>query len=472
MGKSRGTPITIELLANDLPRLPTPKGIFPRLTNLKLNLLEDPRKLNQVAKTSVFNEPPPKSNKFFTYFVPRGLQEESDFEQQRLDMTKVKWFDSGNENSGPPPVSASTPGVDVSTLDQEFMSPIGAGVGPGGFDEDYGTITGQLETEYLDKEWETTDADRNFVHLLNEVKHEGGGIGERGLSFLEIEAQYDRSGFGEIQEESEYDYESGGVSGLFEQSDGEVCDQSLFEFEGEEVESSDESDESPLPPKKKKKKTRVVSDYDEESVCEIDDEYEEDEEEEKLTAQECLYRLRSMCKGLKRSRPDLVKFIKSHNFTYASDPEVMTMVYEDVKNELQMGSVLVQYKMIIMAASYVLEQAIESYLPQHSIKGFLRHQIKNMEDYDMLLLELGEENAYGLIGGSTPVELRLVFAIMMSAGGFYGIKRLGFNPVTMLQNSFGDNYIDDEDEGERGTPEEARQERMEELRNKYKSKSE
>lgn len=480
-------------------QLPLPRGEFPRLTNLKLDLLEDKKKLSQTARTSQFNEPPPKSNKLFRYFVHNSLKTEEDFEKQRLKKSfKIEWYGMGDssieESNGPALAIASDTQPSTSMIASTSvpkLSNITNDIFAGGVGPPPPVENTQLR-EYYDEEWKTTDEDRNFVHLLNSAG-ENGDIGEKGLSFIEKEQEYDNKGFGEGEEEYEYDYgfddeeedifglddDEGNRSTVGGHSDHqhtdyfdfvEADDDNFVEVEGD-YDEGEEFEEGEY--------ESVIDDDGGDEVFDEGDDF-DDEDDEPLTPQELHSSLRRLCRGLKKKRPDLVRFIKSHNFTYDSDPEVMKMVYDDVLNEYKMDSVLFQYKLFIVVFSFGLEKMISRYSPQNSIDGFFLHQIKNMEDYELLLLELGEENNYGVIGGDTPVEIRLIFAIVMSAAGFWGIQRIGFNPIALLQNTLGGGTIDDLDPaassggggGGSVNTEEQRRQRVEELRNKYKKKEE
>jgi len=71
------------------------------------------------------------------------------------------------------------------------------------------------------------------------------------------------------------------------------------------------------------------------------------------------------------------------------------------------------------------------------MSGFTKHQILNMSSYDKLLIELGEKS-YVPGDSDWPVEIRLLFLIVVNAAFFLGGKLLqkktGSNIFGMLEN--------------------------------------
>ena len=75
------------------------------------------------------------------------------------------------------------------------------------------------------------------------------------------------------------------------------------------------------------------------------------------------------------------------------------------------------------------------------MKGFTQQQITAMSSYEKLLIELGEKN-YVPEGSKWPVELRLVFLILMNTAFFIVsrsiMKKTGSNIMGMM-NKMSDN---------------------------------
>ena len=71
------------------------------------------------------------------------------------------------------------------------------------------------------------------------------------------------------------------------------------------------------------------------------------------------------------------------------------------------------------------------------MEGFTQQQIRNMNSYDRLLIELGEKS-YIPEGSDWPVELRLLFLIIINAGFFCVskmlMKKTGSNILNMINS--------------------------------------
>ena len=81
------------------------------------------------------------------------------------------------------------------------------------------------------------------------------------------------------------------------------------------------------------------------------------------------------------------------------------------------------------------------------MQGFARHQVSNMSNYDHLLVEISEKN-YVPKGSNFPVELQLLFAIVVQAGSFVVWKKISgssgldpsiFNPGKSTNSSSNSN---------------------------------
>ena len=107
---------------------------------------------------------------------------------------------------------------------------------------------------------------------------------------------------------------------------------------------------------------------------------------------------------------------------------------------LSLDSTVESYKTYLIYGFMGVELIFGTWL-KFDMKGFAQHQISNMHTYEKLLVELGEKS-YVPGDSKWPIELRLLFTIVIQAGlfilGKVMLKKTGTNVMNMM-NSFTSN---------------------------------
>lgn len=142
---------------------------------------------------------------------------------------------------------------------------------------------------------------------------------------------------------------------------------------------------------------------------------------------------------LKKSYPSSVNIIPQ--YTIHSNLHEMTKAYEDTVKRVSIDSSVETYKSYLFNGFLVVEWVFGSFLG-FDMKGFTQQQIVNSGSYDQLLVELGEKS-YVPSGSKWPVELRLLFTIVLNAGVFIVgkmiMKNTGANLLNMMNKASGSN---------------------------------
>ena len=123
-------------------------------------------------------------------------------------------------------------------------------------------------------------------------------------------------------------------------------------------------------------------------------------------------------------------------FSIHSDYNQMNRTYENTVRRLSLDSTVETYKTYLIGGFMLAEFILGSWL-KFDMEGFTQQQIRNMSSYDRLLIELGEKS-YVPEGSDWPVELRLLFLIIINAGFFCVskmlMKKTGSNILNMINS--------------------------------------
>jgi hypothetical protein len=103
-------------------------------------------------------------------------------------------------------------------------------------------------------------------------------------------------------------------------------------------------------------------------------------------------------------------------FTIHSDYATMQRTYDSTIRQVNVDSNIETYKSYLITGFYITEFVLGYWL-KFDMQDFTKQQIVNMNKYEHLLIELGEKN-YVPEGSKWPVEIRLLFTILINAAIF------------------------------------------------------
>ena len=136
---------------------------------------------------------------------------------------------------------------------------------------------------------------------------------------------------------------------------------------------------------------------------------------------------------LKKSYPDS-NIIPEH--TIHTDLNTIQKSYDLTVRKVSLDSTVENYKKYLIGGFMLTEFVLGKFVG-FDMNGFTQQQIVSMHNYDRLLIELGEKS-YIPSGSRWPVELRLLFLIIMNAGIFIVgkmiLKSTGANLMNMINN--------------------------------------
>jgi hypothetical protein len=121
-------------------------------------------------------------------------------------------------------------------------------------------------------------------------------------------------------------------------------------------------------------------------------------------------------------------------FSIHSELSAMQKAYDDSVRRLSLDSTVENYKTYLIGGFMLVEFIFGNFLG-FDMQGFTQQQILSMNSYEKLLIELGEKS-YVPSGSKWPVELRLLFLIIMNAAFFIVskmiMKKTGANLMNMI----------------------------------------
>ena len=103
-------------------------------------------------------------------------------------------------------------------------------------------------------------------------------------------------------------------------------------------------------------------------------------------------------------------------YTIHSDYKTMARAYDSAVRQVNVDTNIENYKSYLITGFYITEFALGHWL-KFDMQDFTKQQIMQMNKYEHLLIELGEKN-YVPEGSKWPVEVRLLFAIIINAAIF------------------------------------------------------
>jgi hypothetical protein len=124
------------------------------------------------------------------------------------------------------------------------------------------------------------------------------------------------------------------------------------------------------------------------------------------------------------------------SYTIHTDLQSMQRSYDESVRRLSLDSSVENYKTYLVYGFMGCEFIFGNFLG-FDMQGFTQQQITSMNSYEKLLIELGEKS-YVPTGKKWPVELRLLFMIIMNAAFFVIskmiMKKTGANLMGMINN--------------------------------------
>ena len=124
-------------------------------------------------------------------------------------------------------------------------------------------------------------------------------------------------------------------------------------------------------------------------------------------------------------------------FTIYSDYAVMKDEYENALRRISLDSTVENYKKYITYGFMAVEYVLGNFFGL-DMKGFTQQQLISMKSYERLLIELGEKNYEPSGSSKWPVEIRLLFLILINSAFFVGskiiFKQSGTNFIDVMNN--------------------------------------
>jgi hypothetical protein len=144
------------------------------------------------------------------------------------------------------------------------------------------------------------------------------------------------------------------------------------------------------------------------------------------TKRELLFKFDLLKKSYKNST------VSIPTFSVHSDLTMMQKMYDDTVRRLSLDSSVENYKTYLIGAFMGIEFALGKWF-NFDMQGYTQQQIISMSSYEKLLIEIGEKS-YVPSGKQWPVELRLVFLVIINTAFFIVGKMILKNTGTNLMN--------------------------------------
>lgn len=193
-----------------------------------------------------------------------------------------------------------------------------------------------------------------------------------------------------------------------EVSDGSDDDLFSNDSDSDDSHASKHSDTSHSDSSKKKESENLVEFKEHEPE-------EDPEEKERIEKETLLHKFEI----LKRKYSNKVEIPE---FTELSDLTLMKRTYDRILRNVSLDGSVETFRKYLYALFMVTEWVCVSLL-NLPLGGFTKSQTMSANSYDNLLIELGEKH-YSPTGSKFPVEVRLLWAIVMNAGLFYFSKKM------------------------------------------------
>jgi len=139
------------------------------------------------------------------------------------------------------------------------------------------------------------------------------------------------------------------------------------------------------------------------------------EEREEKEREEYIWRFRILKKKYHNTASISIPEYNEH-----SDLPMMKKSYERTIKELYLDDAVENYKTYLLGGFLAIEYVCTSIIGV-DLEGFTMQQVQMMHKYDTLLIELGEKS-YSTVGSNLPVEIRLLFMMLVQAALFFAAK--------------------------------------------------
>jgi hypothetical protein len=153
-------------------------------------------------------------------------------------------------------------------------------------------------------------------------------------------------------------------------------------------------------------------------------------EEEMQKKREILFKLKQL--------KTYYKDVNIPEFSEYTPLSIMESEYNMFYKQLQLDSRVENYKKFLMFGFAIVEFVVQKLLKFEEMSGFTVQQLTNMNQYEKILLEIGEKRKFEPEKGLAP-ELKLIGIIFINAAMFIGMKMLFKGGGNAILESIGQN---------------------------------